>query len=97
MCKAQLIGAGLSRRLRYRGFAAFICLLLTATLAAAQGNPTGTISGRVMQQDDAVMPGVTVTVTHLDTNTARVVQTNDAGVYRAPLLPLGTFSVAFNL
>jgi len=36
-------------------------------------------------------------VTHLDTNTVRVVVSNERGVYRAPLLPLGNFSVAYEL
>ena len=37
-----------------------------------------------------VLPGVTVTVTNLDTGDQRVVVTNESGLYRAPLLPLGT-------
>ena len=35
--------------------------LLLATEANAQGNPTGTVSGRVTGQDGAALPGVIVT------------------------------------
>ena len=39
------------------------------------------------------LPGVTVTVANLDTGDTRVVVTNESGLYRAPLLPLGTYRV----
>jgi hypothetical protein len=80
--------------------AALTALVITGSVAPALAQSqaiNGTIEGTVKDAQGGVLAGVSVTVTHLDTNTARVVQTNEAGVYRAPLLPLGTFSVAFNL
>ena len=44
-----------------------------------------------------VLPGVTVTVTNIDTGDQRVVVTNESGLYRAPLLSLGTYRVAAEL
>ena len=41
-----------------------------------------------------MLPGVTVTVANLDTGDTRVVVTNESGLYRAPLLPLGTYRVS---
>ena len=53
----------------------------------------GTIEGTVNDGQGGVLPGVTVTITHIDTGTTRVVVTNETGTYRAPLLPLGTYKV----
>jgi hypothetical protein len=44
-----------------------------------------------------VLPGVTVTVVNTDTGTNRSVVTNEAGLYRATLLPLGTYRVSAEL
>jgi hypothetical protein len=79
------------------------CLLvLTVTVMAgtAFGQSqaiNGTIEGTILDGQGGVLPGVTVTVTHIETNAPRVVITNASGVYRAPLLPLGTFRVAYEL
>ncbi len=45
----------------------------------------------------AALPGVSVTVANLDTGDTRVVVSNEAGVYRAPLLPLGPYRVSAEL
>ena len=44
-----------------------------------------------------MLPGVTVTVTNVDTGDTRTVVTNESGLYRAPLLPLGTYRVEAEL
>ena len=44
-----------------------------------------------------MLPGVTVTITNVDTGAERVVVTNEQGLYRAPLLPLGTYRVVAEL
>jgi Carboxypeptidase regulatory-like domain/TonB dependent receptor len=72
--------------------------VLSASPAVAQSQAiNGTIEGTITDESGAVLPGVTVTVTNLDTGVSRSVLTNDAGVYRAPLLPLGTYRVAAEL
>ena len=38
-----------------------LVFLALASAVFAQGNPTGTITGKVMDPDDLVLPGVTVT------------------------------------
>ena len=40
-----------------------------------------------------VLPGVTVTVTNIETGTSRAIVTNEAGLFRAPLLRLGTYEL----
>jgi hypothetical protein len=58
---------------------------------------TGAIEGTITDGSGAVLPGVTVTVTNVDTSAARVVITNENGLFRAPLLPLGTYRVSAEL
>jgi hypothetical protein len=57
----------------------------------------GTIEGTITDQSGAAIPGVTVTVSNVDTGDSRVVVSNEAGVYRAPLLPLGRYRVSAEL
>src|SRR5919202_6534653 len=75
-----------------------VAVLATALPAAAQSQAmNGSIEGTVRDNSGAVLPGVTVTVTNTDTGVQRVVMTNEEGVYRAPLLPLGTYTVSAEL
>lgn len=76
-----------------------VAVLLTgAVSAAAQSQATnGTIEGIVRDASGGVLPGVTVTVKNVDTGLERVVITNEAGVFRAPLLPLGGYAVRAEL
>lgn len=73
-----------------------LCLLLAST-AFAQGNPTGTVSGRVAGQDGAALPGVAVTATSPALQGARTVTTNDSGDYIIPFLPPGDYTLTFEL
>src|SRR4029077_12586424 len=74
-----------------------VLALLLGTAFCAWGVPAfaqsqainGTIEGTTKDVQGGVLPGVTVTITHLDTGTQRVVVTNETGTFRAPLLPLG--------
>lgn len=57
----------------------------------------GTIEGTIKDTSGAVLPGVVVVLHNLDTGTERSVLTNTDGVYRAPLLPLGTYRITAEL
>lgn len=72
-------------------------LAITSTSVFAQGNLTGTISGRVLGQDSLALPGVTVTATSPNLQGARSVVTNEAGGYIIPFLPPGEYTLAFEL
>jgi hypothetical protein len=77
---------------------AFILGLAIASSALAQSTAiNGTIEGTVRDGQGALLPGVTVTVTNVDTGEQRVVVSNETGLYRAPLLSLGTYRVAAEL
>lgn len=88
-----------SKTSRLRVLAALVALLFAGALPAhAQSQAiNGTIEGAVTDSSGGILPGVTVTVTNTDTGTTRVVVTNERGFFRAPLLPLGTYTVRAEL
>src|SRR5688572_10998769 len=71
-----------------------IALLLAtgAAEAGAQTN-TGQISGTVRDSQGGVLPGVTVTVTNLDTGIAWTAVTSEQGTYTVTNLPVGNYKV----
>ena len=69
-----------------------------AVRASAQSQAVnGTIEGTISDDSGAALPGVSVTVSNLDTGDTRVVVSNGEGVYRAPLLALGRYRVSAEL
>jgi outer membrane receptor protein involved in Fe transport len=77
-----------------------LCLLASLLLAAetyGQGNPTGTVAGRVTGQDGAVLPGVTVTAASPNLQGVRSVTTSAVGDYIIPFLPPGRYTLTFEL
>ncbi len=81
-----------------RLLSALLLALVTALPTAAQSTAiNGTLEGTVTDDQGAVLPGVTVTITNTDTGDIRVVVTNESGLYRAPLLSLGSYRVEAEL
>src|SRR3954470_4691013 len=76
---------------------ALLSLSLTAPALAQSQGANGAIEGTVSDSSGGVLPGVTVTVTNVDTGAERSVVTNENGLYRAPLLPLGKYRVVAEL
>ena len=75
-----------------------LALLAAAPRALAQSQAiNGTIEGVVQDATGAALPGVTVTVTQLETGSRRVLTTSADGSYRALLLPLGSYRVRAEL
>jgi hypothetical protein len=70
-------------------------LALWAGSAYAQGS--GSIFGKVTDSSGAVLPGVTVTVTGTGLQQPLVQQTAESGAYQFPTVPVGTYSVAFEM
>src|SRR5689334_5584778 len=71
-----------------------ILILLLASVAAAQTQiTTGTIQGTVVDANGAVVPGASVEIKNLDTNTSRTLTTDEGGRFVAPLLQPGNYSV----
>ncbi|HLE71659.1 MAG TPA: carboxypeptidase-like regulatory domain-containing protein, partial [Vicinamibacteria bacterium] len=57
----------------------------------------GDIVGTVTDETGAALPGVTVTVTHVETGLTRVVTTDSGGRYVAKLLPVGSYVIIAEL
>jgi hypothetical protein len=76
---------------------AVLSLALAAPAFAQSTAANGAIEGTISDTSGGVLPGVTVTIANTETGAARTVVTNDKGIYRAPLLPLGTYTVTAEL
>ena len=72
-----------------------LVMLITAPSALAQA--TSTFNGRILDQGDAVLPGVTVTVTNQNTGVVRTTVTNAEGLYFMPGLEPGVYRIATEL
>lgn len=72
-----------------------LCVLLMSAAAWAQA--TAQLNGKVTDTSGAVLPGVTVTATQVDTGFTRTVVTDDAGAYVMPNLPLGPYKIEVSL
>ena len=70
-------------------------LALTAGPAFAQAN--GSIFGKVSDSSGGVLPGVTVTVSGATLQSPLVTTTQASGAYQFPLVPIGTYTVTFEL
>ena len=75
-----------------------LLLMVSAVPALAQSQAAnGAIEGTVRDNSGGVLPGVTVALVNTDTGTQRIVITNESGLYRAVLLPLGTYRLTAEL
>jgi hypothetical protein len=81
----------------HRSFAGCVLLLsLMAGQAASQTN-TGQISGTVRDTSGGVLPGVTLTVTNVNTNSSRTDVTGPNGTYTITNLPFGPYTISAEL
>src|SRR6266542_1858897 len=76
--------------------AAALLLLVAAAPAFAQGT-TGSIEGRISDEQGLALPGATVFARNTATGFARSVVTDATGIYRFPGLPIGTYEVKADL
>jgi outer membrane receptor for ferrienterochelin and colicin len=75
----------------------FALVLLAAGPAFSQGNPTGTISGRVADNQGLALAGVGVTASSPSLQGSRFVTTSINGDFIIPFLPAGEYTVTFEL
>ena len=78
-----------------RGWLAVALTLLMSATAFAQA--TSSITGRVIDSDGAVLPGVLVTVTNTATGVPRDTVTNQEGLFSVPALNPGIYDVRAEL
>ena len=58
---------------------------------------TGSVEGSVEDQTGGVLPNAKVTISRPETNLTRVLMTDNSGLFRADLLPLGTYKITAEL
>ena len=68
-----------------------------ALLSAQNVVLTGSLSGRVLDQSGAVVPGASVVVQNLATGVQQTATSNRAGLYQFPALTPGTYSITASL
>lgn len=72
-------------------------LVFVLSCALSAQNIAGTIDGIVVDDQHAVLPGVSIAITNVDTGIVRTVITDAAGSYRAPALAPGTYELTAEL
>jgi len=76
---------------------ALLVLFLLIPVAAFPQAANGRITGTIMDSSGAVLPGVTVEVTNTATRVAFSTVSTETGVYSAPNLPPGVYSISASL
>ena len=85
-------------RLRSRLAAVAATLVLLATVAAAGAQETGgAISGTILDQQKATLPGVTVTLRNESTNAELTTVTNEQGAFVHPFVSIGRYTMTATL
>ncbi len=72
-------------------------VIATPVTPALAQSATGSIEGSIVDQTGAAMPGVTVTVIQTATGVTRTAVSDDNGLFRIPLLPVGVYDVTADL
>jgi len=73
---------------------AFFVILFAAGWTLGLAQVSGAISGNVTDQTGARVPGVKVTLHHVETGRVRTVLTDEMGRYDAPALAVGSYEVS---
>ncbi|MCA1626275.1 MAG: carboxypeptidase regulatory-like domain-containing protein, partial [Acidobacteria bacterium] len=71
-----------------------LSLLFAIDVHAQSQALNGQIEGTVSDETGAAVPNAVITVTNIETGANRTAPTDESGVYRFPLLPLGTYRIA---
>lgn len=83
-------------KLRLTALLAALVLVVSASPALAQVQ-TGEITGKVTDNTGAILPGVTITLTGATLIQPQTAASSDSGTYNFPRLPIGTYTVKFEL
>jgi hypothetical protein len=71
--------------------------ILALTAGSAHAQAIGSIFGKVTDQSGGVLPGVTVTVSGSGLQQPLVGTSQASGAYQFPIVPIGTYTVTFEL
>jgi len=90
-----------NRKNEKRAFHFVVSAIVVVLLSAVSMPPAfaqsqalnGQIEGTVSDQNNAAVANAVITVTNIEAGATRTVTTDESGVYRFPLLPLGTYRI----
>lgn len=74
-------------------FSLAICAVLLAAIPMLGQQGRGTITGTVTDATGAAVPNAAITIVNTGTNASFPAVSNEAGYYRAPSLPVGSYTV----
>ena len=77
----------------FRRSAAIVLLLLLAFVSATAQEFRGSLSGNVTDPNGAALPGATVEIKNVETNSNSTATTNEQGGYSFPLLQPGKYTM----
>src|SRR5438128_1484510 len=73
-----------------------VLVLVGFATVFAQATASGSLSGTVLDKNQAAIKGATVTATNKATGQTRTATTNDSGEYKIDLLPAGNYDIKVN-
>jgi carboxypeptidase family protein len=100
---AQMVGrlgvnmVHLPLRSRHLAVGILTCACLLAATTARAQSATGALDGIIVDQSGAVLPGATVKLVALKTGMWRTTVTDENGMFRNPLLPVGDYELTAEL
>jgi outer membrane receptor protein involved in Fe transport len=80
----------------YARMGVVLAAVLLASLSFGQNANTGAIRGTVQDSSGAVVESVRVTITNVETGVTVASITNASGIYDAPSVPTGSYTVTFS-
>jgi outer membrane receptor protein involved in Fe transport len=81
---------------RNKLFLVIVIVFLATDLIVGQGIVTGSISGTLLDQQGAVVPGAQVKATQVETNRVFTTTSSNSGVIQLPSLPPGTYHLSID-
>src|SRR5437870_5040983 len=88
------MGTGRSLHSSGRAGIAIVALIAFGTCLVFGQSGSATISGGAHDTTGEILPGVAITIKHVDSGLTRTVVTSEQGGYIAPLLPVGPYQVS---
>lgn len=76
---------------------AFVLMSSYVSFATPFQNIYASLTGVVMDESGAVIPGVNITITNAGTGLTRTIVTDERGNYLVPLLPIGNYTISAEL
>src|SRR3989454_2976204 len=86
-------GTRISLHVPGRAATAIFAVIALGTCLVFPQTSTATVLGVVKDTSGALIPGVGITIKHVDTGLTRNAITNERGAYSVPLLPVGAYEI----